>query len=260
MKSFRERLRAREALIGTFLKTPSPIVCEVLAATDLDYVCLDIEHAPFGRLETDSCLAALRAGGKPSIARVADQSASGLLSVLDSGATAVLVPHIKSAADAAAVVKAAHFGPGGRGYAGSTRAAGYAGKAMADHLKDSAAATTVMVQIEDLEAIEAIDSIAAVDGVDCLFIGRMDLTVALGATSHDDAVVLDAVKRICAAGRKAGRVVGMFIRATDEISRWLGEGATFYMVGSDHGFLKEGARSLVSAFHQSRTRSFGATK
>ena len=47
--SFRARLRAREPILGTFVKTPSAIVCEVLAMTPLDCVCLDAEHAPFDR-------------------------------------------------------------------------------------------------------------------------------------------------------------------------------------------------------------------
>ena len=59
IQNFRARLTAGLPLSGTFLKTPSPILCEVLAKASLDIVCLDAEHAPFGRLEIDSCIAAL---------------------------------------------------------------------------------------------------------------------------------------------------------------------------------------------------------
>ena len=58
---FRQRLRARELLVGTWVKTPAPVVCEVLAGTGLDVLTLDAEHAPFGRAELDGCLAVCRA-------------------------------------------------------------------------------------------------------------------------------------------------------------------------------------------------------
>ena len=61
IEAFRTRLRSNEPMMGTFLKTPSPIVCEVLGLSPLACVCIDAEHAPFGRLEIDGCVAALRA-------------------------------------------------------------------------------------------------------------------------------------------------------------------------------------------------------
>ena len=60
----------RDLLIGTWVKTPSPVVCEVLGKTDLDALCLDAEHAPFGRLELDACISATRAAGLAPLVRV----------------------------------------------------------------------------------------------------------------------------------------------------------------------------------------------
>ena len=247
-ESFRQRLRQREQLIGTWVKTPSPIVCEVLAKTPLDVVCLDAEHAPFDRGSLDQCLLALRAGGMPALVRVPSAAAEHVLNALDCGATGIVAPHVTAVDQAAAIAQSAHFGAGGRGYAGSTRAAGYTSKAMADHLADSAAESAVIVQIEDLEALEHIDEIAALDAVDCLFIGRIDLTVALGAASPADPEVLAAVERICEAGDKAGRAVGMFVGDTKEVPRWQEAGASFFLLSSDHGFILQGARALVDGF------------
>ena len=55
IETFRTRLRAVEPMMGTFLKTPSTIVCEVLGLSPLACVCIDAEHAPFGRIELDGC-------------------------------------------------------------------------------------------------------------------------------------------------------------------------------------------------------------
>ena len=86
-KQFRDRLGTGAALIGTFVKTPSPIVCEVLASTSLDAVCLDAEHAPFGRKDLDSCIHALRSAGMPCLVRLQNGSAEVILNALDCGAT-----------------------------------------------------------------------------------------------------------------------------------------------------------------------------
>lgn len=249
-RSFRQRLLQREPLIGTFLKTPSPVVCEVMGLTPLDAVCVDAEHAPFGCLEMDSCLFALRAVGMPSLVRVPSGAPHELLAALDSGATGVVVPHVCSAEQAAAIARTARYGRGGRGYAGSTRAAGYTTKPMSEHLADSAAETAVIAQIEDIEAVEAIDEIAAVDGIDCLFVGRIDLTVALGALSPNDPAVIEAVEKVCAAGRAHDKPVGMFVPKVEEAARWQEQDASLFLLASDHVFMLQGARNLVDAFHQ----------
>ncbi len=180
---FRERLTGGNLVVGTFLKTPSPIAAEVLGRSNLDTFVIDVEHAPFGRLELDLCVAALRAADRPSIVRTANDSSTEIRNALDSGATGVLVPHVTSAAQAAAIVKAAHFGEGGRGFAGSTRASEFTTKSMDDHLDDSQSQTTVIVQIEDLAALDNVGEIAAIDGVDAIFIGRVDLAVAMNMAS-----------------------------------------------------------------------------
>ena len=118
---FKQRLARSEPTIGTWVKTPSPVVCEVLARTPLDALALDAEHAPFGRLELDSCLAVSRLSDMPTLVRVPSPSPADLLNALDCGATGVVVPHVTSAAQAEAVARSCHFGRGGRGYAGSTR-------------------------------------------------------------------------------------------------------------------------------------------
>ena len=246
-RPFRRRLIDHDLLVGTWVKTPSPIVCEVLGKTDLDALCLDGEHAPFGRLELDACISATRAAGMTALVRVSSADPPKILHALDCGATGVVVPHVKSREDAEAICKWSLYGPGGRGYAGSTRAAGFGAKAIPDHLHGSAAETTIIAQIEDVDALNVIDEIAAVERLDCLFIGRIDLTVALEKTDPSDPVVVEAVDKVCAAGRNAGKAVGMFVSDVEEARHWTEKGASLFLLASDQAFLMAGARDLVSA-------------
>jgi 2-keto-3-deoxy-L-rhamnonate aldolase RhmA len=243
---FHERLLSGQRLVGTFVKTPSPIVTEVLALTDLDCLCLDAEHAPFDRIAIDGCIAMARAAAMPTLVRVPTASPEHILNALDCGATGVVAPHIRSAAQAEAFARACRYGPGGRGYAGSSRAAGYTTRSMGDHLAHSASHTVAIAQIEDPEAVEDIDAIAAVPGIDALFVGRVDLTVAYGAASQDDPRVVAAVERICAAGLRHGRRVGMFLARPADVPLWADKGASLFLLGSDHGFILQGAAQLLA--------------
>ena len=115
---------------------------------------------------------------------------------------------------------------------------------MSQHKANSLARTVVIAQIEDPEAVEAINEIAAVEGVDALYIGRVDLTVAYGADRLDDSRVVMAMEAVCAAARRNNRPVGMFLSRAEEAVLWREKGATLFLLGSDHGFLLSGAAEL----------------
>ena len=247
---FRERLAARELLVGTFVKTPSPIVAEVLSLTGLDCLCLDAEHAPFDRMTIDGCVAMTRAIGMPSLVRIPTATPEQVLNALDCGATGVVAPHIRNVEEAIAFARACRFGAGGRGYAGSTRAARYTTRTMADHLTVSHRETVAIAQIEDPEAVDGIEEIARIDGIDCLFVGRVDLTVGYGVASQDHERVVAAVERICAAGRANSRPVGMFLSRIEDVPYWHERGASLFLLGSDHGFLLQGAADLLAKARQ----------
>lgn len=249
-QGFRERLLKGEPLIGTWVKTPSHIVVEVLGLTALDCIALDAEHAPFDRGAIDVSIASLRAANMASFVRIPHNASEHVLSALDCGATGIVAPHVKSVEEAEALVQSCRYGPGGRGYAGSSRAAGYTTSPMNENLRCGNEETAIIAQIEDLEALEAIEDIASIGGIDCLFIGRFDLTVAYGASSPNDERVVAAVERICEVARAAGRSVGMFVGDLGEIPKWRDAGASLFILQSDHAFMLEGAKNLREQFDQ----------
>ena len=244
IQTFRRRLLAHDPLVGTFIKTPSPLIAEVLALSALDVIAIDGEHAPFGISEADQCLGMLRVSGMPSLVRVADDSATVLRNALDGGANGVVVPHVTSAEQAADIVSKCHFGAGGRGFAGSTRAADFGTRSMEDYLSASRLQTAVIVQIEDLTALDNVAAIASVDGVDGLFIGRTDLAVAMRKSPMDE-VVVDTVADIVSACLGAGKPVGMFTPDLSEIPRWRELGTSFFLLGSEHAMILDGANELA---------------
>jgi 2-keto-3-deoxy-L-rhamnonate aldolase RhmA len=245
---FKERLLARQRLIGTWIKTTSYTIAEVLASTEVDVLCLDTEHAPFDREAIDAAVLACRAADMPVLVRTRSAAGIEILNALDVGATGVVIPHIRNAEEARAAAAAAHFGSGGRGYAGSTRAAAFTTKKMSDHLRDSGATTCVITQIEDEEGVENVEQIARVKEVDGLFIGWGDLMVVYGALHPNDERVVGAAVRVALAGASAGKAIGVFLPNIEMVPEWLKNGVNLFLLQSDHAFLLKGAQNLVTAF------------
>jgi staphyloferrin B biosynthesis citrate synthase len=209
---------------------------------------IDEEHAPFDRVAIDAALLAARAAGTAGIVRVAEPSPAKLLAVLDDGATGVLVPHVSSLAKARDVAAACRYRGGRRGFSNSPRAGGYGTLGMWDHVKAADTTVTCIAMIEDPEALDEIDAIVAVDGLDGVFIGRGDLTVAFGAADAGAGEVRSACERITAAAGKAGKPVCVMVGGAKEAASFRAMGASAFIVGSDQAFLRQAAQKVLSEF------------
>lgn len=247
---FRTRLQSGEPLAGTFMKTPAVDVLEVLILAGLDFACLDAEHAPFDRAALNALCAVARAARFPVLVRVPSGSAERIGMALDAGADGIVVPHVTDAATAGRVARAARFGPGGRGYAGSTRWAGFGTRAMPD-LLEASRGTLVVAQIEDPEAVDAAEEIARTDGIDALFLGPADLTVGYGHASQDNEDVARAYARVGEAARRAGRAFMTFVPDAERAREFHeAYGVTAFFVASEHAWMLQGARRAVAGIRE----------
>lgn len=236
--TFKTRLAGREQLLGLFVKTPHPIITEVLGHAGVDFVILDAEHAPFDRAAVDTCAIAARATGCPLLVRIPNDNPDTILGMLDCGISGIVVPHVKSAQQAAEIVRNTRYGQDqGRGFAGTTRAADYARRSLSEHFDLANREVSVICQIEDPEGYDAYEDIAAVDGVDALFVGRADLAVSYGANDFHAPEI----------GRKCAEVLGAKDSATglycapgEDISRWRDAGASLFVIGSEHSLMMQG--------------------
>ncbi|WP_102960151.1 HpcH/HpaI aldolase family protein [Mangrovicella endophytica] len=247
-RGFRSRFTARDVLVGTFIKTPATHPIEILGSAGFDFVVIDEEHAPFDRVAIDAGLLAARASGTAGIVRVAEPTPSKLLSALDDGAAGVLVPHVASVEKARAVVSACRYRGGSRGFSNSPRAGDYGAVGMWPHVEAQDKSVTVIAMIEDPEALDTIDAIVAVDGLDGVFVGRGDLSVAMGATSPADPKVQAASERIAAAAIAAGKPVCVMVGSLAEAQGFRGIGVSAFIVSSDQGLMRQAATAVLNDF------------
>lgn len=242
---FRRRMLDGEVLTGTFQKTPSHEVVEILAMSGLDFVCLDGEHSPFDCARMDVCLAMARALDFPALVRVGSGTPESILQALDSGAVGVVVPHVWSVEKAREIARSGRYGHMGRGYAGSSRWAGYATRPMKDILAQSREETTIIAQIEEPEGVEAAAGIAAVDGIDGLFLGPADLSVAYGKSDLSSKELESALAAVGAATREAGKAYMSYVPDPGKAEEWRRHGMSVFFLASEHSWMLDGARSAV---------------
>ncbi len=226
--------------VGTFIKTASPHVVEVLGTSSLDFGVLDAEHAPLDRAALDVMMLAGRAAGLPLLVRIPDKSASTILSVLDMGAAGLLVPHVDSVADAEAVLSHAKYRGGQRGFSGSPRFAGYGTLGMKQALTAGDQAL-VICQIESPQAVACAAQIAALPGVDGLFIGRADLALAMGFEDSKHPDVAAAADQSIAAALAAGKLAGVFTASVAERDAYAAKGVNWFVFGSDQSLMRQAA-------------------
>ncbi|MCK9511106.1 MAG: aldolase/citrate lyase family protein [Pigmentiphaga sp.] len=229
--------------IGTFVKTPAPQIVEVLALAGLDFVVVDAEHAPFDLGSLDLMVLAARAAGLPVWVRVPDQGASTLARILDLGVNGVLVPHVDSAEQAAAVVRHCRHLGGVRGYSGSPRASGYGSLGMREALRQSER-VTILCQIESGPAVKQAEAIAAVPGVGGIFMGRADLALSMDLDDANHPDVKRAADEAIASGLRAGRLVAAFVANRQERLAYAQAGVRWFVQSSDQALLRGAAAGL----------------
>ncbi len=247
MQNFRQTCTSGQAVIGTFVAIPHPVAVEVAAASGLDFLCIDWEHAQIGRERIEDLIRASAVHQVPAMVRVPGHAPEAIAAVLDAGAAGVLVPRVSTAAQAISAVQATRYPPAGARGVGPGRAAAY-GYRIPDYLSRANDSLLLAIQVETAEGLANIEAIAAVEGVDLIFIGPGDLSVSIDAMGPANAGKLNAaIETIASAARKAGKRVGIFRPSADDIGRWMRSGISFYILASDTMFLGASLAAGVAA-------------
>ena len=229
--SLRQRMRAGETLVGSWINSGSPIIAELMAASGFDFLCVDVEHSAVDLPQTQQLFQAIRSG-RPDCAalvRLHGVDYAFVKRYLDAGACGLVAPLVRTQEEAALLVQAAKDPPLGRRGVGFCRAKSY-GLRLADECARANEDTFVAVQIEHIDAVNNIDAILGVPGIDAAFIGPYDLTASMGITAqfeHPD--YLAARAAILAACHRHAVVPGIHVvpPAPDQVKARIAEGFRF---------------------------------
>jgi 4-hydroxy-2-oxoheptanedioate aldolase len=260
---FAARLRAGGRAIGGWFTPPEAQFAGMVASGALDAVVLDVQHGLQDATSIVDGIAAVTRAGKPALVRIAVGDFALAARALDVGAIGVIAPMIDTAADARAFVAQVKYPPLGRRSWGAGRAMALLGvPSAAAQLSGANDATLALAMVETREAVEAIDEILAVDGLDGVFVGPNDLSIALtdGArVDVRDPLVDAALDRIVAAARRAGKVTGIFGGAPADARAFREKGFGFVTLGYDIHYVVAGIAAMRAEMGEPAAESGTAT-
>ena len=251
MRPSRVLRKIREGGVGRVLKLniPDPKVAEIFAASQPDAIWCCMEHVSSGWTDVENQIRAAKLYDVDTLLRVSRGSYSDYVRGLEMDATGLIVPHVMNPDDARRVRDMTKFAPlGRRALDGGNNDAQYTRVSLGDYLQTANTERFVCHQIEDPEALEHLDAIAEIDGVDCLFFGPGDFSLALGIPGqlqHPD--VKAARKRIAEVARKHGKIAATVV-GRDGIAEYADMGYNLLSVGADVVALAIYADESMAAF------------
>jgi 4-hydroxy-2-oxoheptanedioate aldolase len=249
--SLARRLRAGETVYTAWCALPYPIVAEAVAREGFTAAVLDQQHGLWDTAAMVLAIATLRQGGAAPVVRIPVADFSTASRALDFGAEGIIAPMINTVADARAFVSVTKYPPLGDRSWGPHRALMQANeKNPQAYLREANELTFTFAMIETRTALDNVEAIAATNGINALFVGPWDLSIALSngaeANPHTDAVK-QALGQIVAAANKAKKIAGLYCGNAEEAMTAAKQGFRFLAIGSDLAFLRAGAAAQIKA-------------
>ena len=239
--------REGRAAVNGWLAIPSSFAAETMAHQGYDTLTVDMQHGVIDYQVMVAMLQALSTTPVVPIVRVPWLEAGALMKALDAGAYGLICPMVNTREDAQRLVAWTRYAPQGTRSYGPIRALLYGG---ADYLQHANDAIVRFAMIETAQALDNLDDILSVEGLDAIYIGPADLSLALGCTPAFDAVdpkVAQAIDHILARATAHGVMAGIHNGSPGFALERVAKGFRFVTVGSDAGLMATGARQIVAA-------------
>ncbi len=242
-------LAAGRVVHGIWLGLADAYAAEIAATAGFDWLLIDGEHAPNDIRSMSAQIAVIAGKGPSVVVRLPDSDPAKIKQALDIGAQTLLIPMVDSAEEAATLLRATKYPPQGFRGVGSALARASVFSAIPDYLTTANDQICLIVQIESLKGLAALDAILAIEGLDAVFIGPADLAADMGHLGNAGepavkAAVLDALRRI----RAAGKAAGVLSTEPDFIADCTAAGANFVGVGIDVLLYAQSMRALAAKY------------
>ncbi len=237
-------LQAGRPSLGAWLNLASPLAAEVMAAAGFEWLTLDAEHSAYDLDLIAHCFRAIEARGAVPLARAWDHDPVTLARLLDAGAYGLVIPHVSTPEQAAAIASAMRYAPRGARSVGTGRCVVLGD----DYRRRANDEVLVIPQIEDMTGIRNAEAIARVPGVDIGFLGPADLALSMGVEpGHPDHEA--AIQSMRAAFARVGTPCGIPVRDPGPTRRRIAEGFRFLDIASDVRMLDASARQALVEAH-----------
>lgn len=226
MKSnrFQQVLAERKVPVGhMILEFGTRGMAQILDNAGVDFVVIDTEHSAFTSAEIADLVAWFKATEIAPFVRIPQIEYHLIARTLDLGVLGLMVPNVRTGAEARAILEAAKYLPlGRRGVIMGNAHTDFKAVNPAEQMAYANRNTTIICQIESVEGLENIEAIATTPGVDVLWVGHFDLTNSQGIPGQfHHPHFLDAMKLVVDTCRRHGLAAGIQPANLTQAQEWM---------------------------------------
>lgn len=238
-------------VLGTFFEIGSATAMECIGMTGMDFIIIDTEHGPFDVESTMDFIRAAELRNIEPLVRVKDHSRASVLKMLDVGAMGLIIPNIETVEQVKKLVEYGKYYPVGRRGFAPTRCGGYGFMEhsvgnLEEYFDLANNETLIIPQCETKGCLDNIEEIVSIEGVDGIFIGPYDLSIALGMPAQfNNPVFTEAIDRILKACKAAGKFIFIFSGSIEASKKYIKEGFNGVAYNLDTGILVNAYRDCV---------------
>jgi 4-hydroxy-2-oxoheptanedioate aldolase len=244
--SLRAIWKSGKSAVNGWLAIPNSFSAETMAHQGWDSLTIDMQHGVVDYSSLIPMLQAISTTSTVPMVRVPWLEPGILMKSLDAGAYGIICPMVNTRVDAQNLVAWTHYAPRGTRSFGPVRASLYGGADYAQHANDT---IVTFAMIETAKALDNLDDILSVDGLDAIYIGPSDLSLALGCTPTFDDVdekVAQTIDHILARAKHHGVVAGIHNGSPEVALKRIAKGFQFVTVSSDARLMAAGAQQVMA--------------
>ena len=245
-------LSSEGVAIGSWITLGHPAIAEIMVNAGFDWLAIDLEHSVITIREAEELIRVIDLAGCAPLVRLTSNSSDLIKRVMDAGAHGVIVPMVNTKDEAKSAVSAVKYPPLGARGIGLARAQKY-GAGFDDYMKWQEDGSTVIVQIEHIDAVKNFKEILSVPGVDGFIIGPYDLSSSMGIPGEfNHPRFLDVMDEIKEVATEIKAVGGIHIVEPDptQLDERVAEGYKFIAYSLDIRMLDVSCRSALKGIKE----------
>ena len=256
----RELFQNGKPIINSWLAIPSSFSAEVMANQGWDSVTIDMQHGLIDYPNAVTMLQAISTTGTVPLTRVNWNEPGQIMKILDAGCYGIICPMVSNKEEAERFVQACMYPPRGYRSFGPVRGLIYGGADYADHANDE---ILKFAMIETKEALSNLDEIMSTKGLDGIYIGPADLSLAVGSEPSfdipDTSPVFKVILEVLEHAKKHNIIPGIHNMSPEYAEKMIKLGFKLVTVGADQRYMSAGAKAAVEKIKKLNTKDTSKT-
>ena len=251
----KEIFKSGKSVVNGWLQIPNSFTAELMANQNWDSLTLDMQHGVIDYANAVAMLQAISTTDVVPMARVNWNEPGQIMKILDAGAYGIICPMVSNKKEAENFVKACMYPPKGYRSYGPIRGLVYGGPDYADEANNE---ILKFAMIETKESLENLDEIMTTSGLDGIYIGPADLSLALGEKPSFDKPegdpVYNTIMNILDHAKKNKIIAGIQNGQPENAEKMIKKGFQLVTIGSDQRYMTAAAKTALNKLKKEKIK------